>query len=353
MPRRVLYIDDDRGLTRLVERHLRRRGFEVLACGDAGTGLASIAAGGIDVVALDHYMPGEDGLAALERICALPDPPPVVYVTGAQDSRIAVAALKQGATDYVAKDVSGEFLDLLGAALESAMEAVRLRRERTAAQAELTQALQRAEELAAQRAVLLEEINHRVANSLQLIASILQLQAGGSSDAAARQALSEACDRVHAVAAVHRRLHEVSTGSNGTVDTFLRELVADLARAQERAAITFAAEGAPFQLELQQTVALGVTVCELVANALKYAYPDGEGAIRVRLARTGDAASLAVEDDGIGISPGVTKGSGLGSRIIQGMARSLGATVDTVSGFQGTAVRLSFPVQQPSSAGPG
>ena len=86
-----------------------------------GLGYEALQAGAFDVCALDHYKPGREGLDVLPDILALPTPPPVVYVTGAQEGRIAVAALRAGAADYVIKDVSEDFTALLRAALEDAL----------------------------------------------------------------------------------------------------------------------------------------------------------------------------------------------------------------------------------------
>src|SRR5690606_7597087 len=126
---RLLYIDDDRGLSRLVEKELGRHGYVVTHAIDGDAGLALLAADEtFDVCALDHYMPGRDGLDVLPEILALTAPPPVVYVTGAQDGRIAVAALRAGAADYVIKDVSEDFTTLLRKALEDALHSRRLER---------------------------------------------------------------------------------------------------------------------------------------------------------------------------------------------------------------------------------
>ncbi len=100
----LLYIDDDETLARLVDRGLTRLGFNVVHAASGQHGLDRLQQGGIDVVALDQYMPGFDGLETLERILAVPNAPPVVFVTAAQDSTVAVTALKAGAADYLVAD---------------------------------------------------------------------------------------------------------------------------------------------------------------------------------------------------------------------------------------------------------
>jgi PAS domain S-box-containing protein len=139
---RILYIDDDPGLCRLVQKELQRQGYSVEIALDGASGVARTARGGIDVVALDHYMPNQDGLETLASIRALAEPPPVIYVTAMQEGRVAVAALKAGAADYVAKDVQGEFLPLLERAIEAALNEVMLRRAKEVAEADSRHNLQ-------------------------------------------------------------------------------------------------------------------------------------------------------------------------------------------------------------------
>jgi DNA-binding response OmpR family regulator len=176
MPRNVLYIDDDEGLRRLVSRGLEREGIRVVCASDGESGLKALAAEEFDVIALDQNMPGLDGLSTLARIHAIANHPPVIFVTGAQDSKLVVTALKAGAFDYVVKDAQGEFIPLLKATFQGAVEAMRMRRAKEAAEAEVRLARDRFETLAEERAVLLQEVNHRVGNSLQLIAAMLQMQ---------------------------------------------------------------------------------------------------------------------------------------------------------------------------------
>ncbi len=133
---RILYIDDDPGLCRLAQKDLERAGYAVEVATDGAAGAARVAQGGIEVVALDHFMPNQNGLETLAMIRALADPPPVIYVTALQEISVAVAALKAGATDYVVKDAQGEFLPLLKRAVDGAFEAVALRRGKESAEAE-------------------------------------------------------------------------------------------------------------------------------------------------------------------------------------------------------------------------
>ncbi len=84
-PIRLLYIDDDHGLGRLVERTLSRHGFHVRHALSGDEGLSQLTAERFDVIALDHFMPGKEGLEVLTEIHKLSDPPPVVYVTGADE----------------------------------------------------------------------------------------------------------------------------------------------------------------------------------------------------------------------------------------------------------------------------
>ncbi len=204
---RVLYIDDDPGIARLVQRHLQRAGFAVTLADGGAAGVQMAGSLRFDAIGLDHYMPGQDGLEVLELLRALPDPPPVIFVTGAEEPRIAVTALKNGAADYVVKDVHGTFIELLSASISQEITRARLQRERDAAEQEVRESRDRLAALAAQQAVLLREVNHRVANSLQLITSLIDMQARRVADPAARLMLRQAAERVEAVTMVHRRLY--------------------------------------------------------------------------------------------------------------------------------------------------
>lgn len=214
--------------------------------------------------------------------------------------------------------------------------------ERTAA---LTSARDRAQ-------VLLSEVNHRVANSLALVSSLVSLQAKAIKDQGAKSALAETQDRIFAISLVHKRLYGSDNARAVTLDEYLRGLLDHLQtsmRAEGQNTI-LSYDLAPVQLATDASINLGVIVTEWVTNAFKYAYPAGRaGEVRVRLtALADDRAELVVEDDGVGRTEGApAKGTGLGSRIVTAMAQSLGGTIAYEAREPGMLARLSFAAVAP------
>lgn len=352
----VLYVDDDEGLCRLAVKDLTRHGFEVETTTDGEAGLARLARGGIDVVALDHHMPGRSGLEILPLIRATPDSPPVVYVTGEAQGRVAIAALKAGAADYVIKEASAEFFPLLRASLASALEARRLRKAHEEAEAEIRAARDRFEALAEERALIIQEVNHRVGNSLQLVASLLNMQAAAHAEPAVKSAFAAAVGRVMAVSQVHRRLYTSDDVHSVALDLYLGSLIEDLARTIEANGESgrIASRLDRLAISPDRAVALGVIMTELVLNALKYAYPGGSGAVRVFCSAADGKIALTVEDDGVGSSEnGRAVGTGLGRRIIQALAVKLEATIEHDALHEGTRITIRFPEREPRQAAAG
>jgi two-component sensor histidine kinase/CheY-like chemotaxis protein len=339
---RVLYVDDDVALVRLVQKALGRRGFEVVHAANADDALEHIAAGSIHVVALDHYLSAGTGLDFLTRLAAIDRAPPVVYVTGSSEMSVAVAALKAGAADFVPKVVDDDFLVLLGSALQQAVEKANLRSQKEAAEQEVRLARDRAE-------VLLAEVNHRVANSLSLVSAFVGLQANAVSDQVAKDALAETQARIYAISLVHRRLYSSGDVRVVALDEYLSGLLEHLETSMrsEGHGAFLRYELEPLRLATDASINLGVAVTEWVTNAFKYAYPARSGEVRVRLRRLPDGrGELTVDDDGVGrAAAGSIKGTGLGTKIVKAMAASMEAEIEYLERRPGTGARLSFALR--------
>jgi two-component sensor histidine kinase/CheY-like chemotaxis protein len=337
----ILYIDDDEGLRRLTKRALERKGYAVTLAAGGQEGVALAGSQTFDLVAVDHYMPGQDGQVTLEQLLALRTPPPVIYVTGSEESRVAVAALKAGAIDYVVKTANEDYFDLLARAIEQALARVALHAEGERTKAEL-------EASNARLQALLHEVNHRVANSLQLVTAFVQLQARNIADEGAKAALADTQRRISAIGQVHKRLYTSDDVQTVAMDEYLHTLLSELQETwstpTSRRILTLAAE--PIRFATDRAVAVGVIVNELVSNACKYAYgADSDGEVRVALVRSENGFQLAVEDDGVGLpADGSIKGTGLGSKLVKAMATTLGSTLEYAEAPRGTRVVVTGSV---------
>ena len=197
--------------------------------------------------------------------------------------------------------------------------------------------------------VLLAEVNHRVANSLTLVASLVRLQANALTDKAARAALDETQARILAISLVHKRLYSSGDVRFVELNEYLASLVEHLEtsmRAEGHGGISLRHELEPMQLRTDASVNLGVIVAEWVTNAFKYAYPEGTGEVRIRLTcRPDGRGELVVEDDGVGRTEGgPAKGTGIGTRVVQGIARNMYAEVRYLTRQPGMAAQLIFPL---------
>jgi two-component sensor histidine kinase len=331
----ILYIDDDPGLGRLMQKSLAREGVSVTHVTSGAAGLAHLADGRFDIIALDHNLGPETGLDLIPHIRAIELAPPIIYVTGSEDARIAVAAMKAGAVDYVWKDVAGHYRDLLGQAIASALSQEKLKREREDAQRQIAEAKERAE-------LLLAEVHHRVSNSLALVASLAAMQAGAVADPSARIALHEMQARILAIANIHRRLYTSQDVRFVDLDAYMHSLGEEIDAAMNtggpRHTIVVSAEP-DISLPTDMAISLGVVLTELVTNAVKYAYPaDRPGEVRLGLRRLdGGRIEIRVEDDGVGWQgTGAPQGTGLGSRIIAAIGKSLNARLTYDPAHRGT-----------------
>lgn len=203
------------------------------------------------------------------------------------------------------------------------------------------------EALVAQKDLLVQEMHHRVKNSLQLVQGLLLLQARGAEDAQLALRLREAAGRIVSIAAVHRRLYESSSGPQQDAADHLAGLIEDLRCSIGSGGRGLRLDATPgLRLPPERMAALGLLATELVTNALKH----GQGAVTLRLIQDGPEAVLSVADEGPGFPQGFdpTRSRGLGMRVALAMARQLRGALQAEPGA-GARVVVRLPVSLPPS----
>jgi two-component sensor histidine kinase len=212
----------------------------------------------------------------------------------------------------------------------------------------------RSRDAVGQQELAMKEIHHRVKNNLQIVASLLNLQASRIRQPEAKAEFASARDRVRALATLHRHLYSEGEVHTINMRSFLTELCGQLFAAmgeREGTRIALHIEASELQMSSDQAVPLALIVTEAVSNALKYAFPHGRtGAVDVLLQSRGSEAELTICDNGVGIPAGRAETDmgvrdGIGLTLIRGFARQLGATL-TVREDEGTCYTLLMPLKR-------
>jgi two-component sensor histidine kinase len=205
------------------------------------------------------------------------------------------------------------------------------------------------DELLRQKDLLLEEMNHRVNNSLQIIASILLLKAQTVQSEETRRHLRDAHERVMAIATVQEQLHPAPFGAQIEAKNYLIRLCESLAASMilDNQPVSINVAAGDGTVTSEQAVSMGLIATELVINSLKHAFPIGaKGTIIVGFESTASAWRLSVSDDGVGISgrlPDAPVRIGLGTSIVEALTRQLGGRVTTAAASPGTTVSVTVP----------
>ncbi|MEW6521574.1 MAG: PAS domain-containing protein [Thermodesulfobacteriota bacterium] len=202
----------------------------------------------------------------------------------------------------------------------------------------------------AEKVALLKEVHHRVKNNLQIVASLLSLQANRVTDPKQADVLLDTRNRVRSIGLLHEVLYRSGNLAQLNFPAYVRELCSQLLRSFGQAAARIRVEEsvAPVALPLEQAVPCGLIISELVSNSLKHAFPDGRaGRVTVALDH-GEAGQLVlcVRDNGTGLAPGFNPAATatLGLQLVANLAGQLGGSLTIDSPAEGGAVfQVFFP----------
>ena len=194
---------------------------------------------------------------------------------------------------------------------------------------------------------LIKEMNHRVKNSLALVASMLRLQAREDCDPTFAERLEDATLRVGAIARVHEQLYQSTDIERFDVGRYIEAICKDLSASFAQCEISVQAQPG-IVISADRAISSALIVTELVSNAAKHAYQgNGAGRVWVNIATTGvDSFSISVRDEGAGLPEGfqIGKGKGLGTRMVRTLAEQLNASLDLVARQPGAEFILTAPL---------
>jgi PAS domain S-box-containing protein len=198
------------------------------------------------------------------------------------------------------------------------------------------------------KTALLHEVDHRVKNNLQVIASLVHLQSRCLQDESAERALSDLAERIGALATVHRLLNPSGDAGRFDLAAFIRELLEELGSAPGAKQIRIELDLEPVTVSASQASALGLLVNEIASHATKCGFPDGrDGRLQVAVRGSGSNIAIVFTDDGIALADRDFNETGFGPTLIRMMTRQLKAEIAWADAQPGTCVTVTLPLSRP------
>lgn len=340
-PAHILFADDNSDMRDYVGRILSQS-FEVIMAADGASALVATREHRPDLVLADVMMPVMDGYSLVQHLRANPETAriPIVLLSARAGEEARVEGLAWGADDYLIKPFSAREL------LARVRTHVDLAQARQAAESALLKSKQQMESRVREREALLKEIHHRVKNNLQVISSLLEMQARRLNDPHSRAQLHEAYNRVASIASIHEMLYRTSSLSKIEMSAYARELATRLVSlhgAERR--IEVDVSGDKVTLDLERAVACGLLLNELISNVCKHAFPDGRsGVMAICFQQDGEEIRLKIADTGVGLPPqtDIRDSSSLGLQLVCTLVEQLAGSVH-LRGGPGTAIEVIIP----------
>ena len=350
-PLHILLVEDNPGDVRLLREMFateRPDSYEITHMPRLGLALNHLAKGGVDIVLLDLGLPDGEGLDTVRRVRRLAPQVPLIVLTGRDDDASVAEAMLEGAQDYLVK---GQIeTRALPRALRHAIERFRLLARAALTNVELERRVQ-------EKDLLLSEIHHRVKNSLQVVSSLLSLEAARIHDPSVNEMLQTTQNRIRSMALIHQTLYQSKDFARVDFHAFLQSFVPTLIQSYSihPEQISLVIRVAEVRLPIDAAIPCGLIVNELISNALKHAFPGArKGTIHIEFAQHADHhATLSVADDGVGLPYGFSfhHAGTLGIQLVYMLAGQLGGTA-AVERAPRTRFLVRFPLTCDNVANP-
>ena len=352
----ILLVDDDARNLDVLESILACPEYHLFRARTADEALLALIADEFAVIVMDVRMPDVTGyeLAQLIKQRKRTQHIPILFLTAYyREDEDVLQGYGAGAVDYLSKPVNPLILkSKVGVFVDLYRKTRALATMNRAMEVEIEERLKQLKASLREKDILLKEVHHRVKNNLQVISSLIDLQAERLPDKAMRALFRDTRDRVRSMALVHEKLYQSADLAHTELGAYIRNVMKELfqAHGEVSSRIRLHMELEPVFLPIDMAIPCGLILNEMATNSLKHAFvgrPQGSIEIHLTSVRN-ESVRLRFQDDGCGLPPGLDfqAAETLGLRLIRMLSKQLHAELKVHNGT-GSAFELSFLIQDP------
>ncbi|MDX2215888.1 MAG: response regulator [Oculatellaceae cyanobacterium bins.114] len=331
----ILIADDNPANLQVLSDLLEQSGFRVFVAKNGSSACEKAILIKPDLILLDIRMPGIDGFRACEQLKKddRTREIPIIFLSALDQVSDKITGFKVGGADYITKPFQKE--EVLARiqhqlSIQTASLQIKKLNSKLQEQLEIQASYLETIRLAlAEKDILLQEVHHRVKNNLQVVSSILKLQASCITDPVALNAFHDSQTRIDTIAMIHHLLYGTKSFAHIDFNIFLSQLCKALLEVYDKTnTVSIYIHADKFFLGIDKAIPCSLIINELLTNALKYAFKSqSKGEIVVSLSRSDEGlCHLTVEDDGIGFpehSVDITNPTTLGLKLVKILTRQL------------------------------
>jgi two-component sensor histidine kinase/CheY-like chemotaxis protein len=359
-PANILLVDDDSRNLDVLDSILACPDYRLFRARTADEALLALIAEEFAVIVLDVRMPEVSGyeLAQLIKQRKRTQHIPILFLTAYyREDDDVLQGYGAGAVDYLSKPVNPLILKSKVAVFVDLFRKTRaLATMNRAMEVEIEERLKQLKASLHEKDILLKEVHHRVKNNLQVISSLIDLQAERLTDPAMRTLFRDTRDRVRSMALVHEKLYQSADLAHTELGAYIRNVMKELflAHGEVSSKVTLQLQLEPVLLPVDMAIPCGLILNELATNSLKHAFVGREhGTIEIQLTSVrNESVHLRFRDDGWGLPAGLKldAAESLGLRLIRMLSKQLRGEVKSHSG-EGTTFELHFQLQKNTGGG--
>lgn len=351
----ILLVDDDARNLDVLESVLARPDYHLFRARTADEALLALVREEFAVIVLDVRMPDISGyeLAQIIKQRKRTQHVPIIFLTAYyREDQDILQGYDAGAVDYLNKPVNPQILNSKVAVFVDLFRKTHtLATMNRAMEAEIEERLRQLKASLREKDILLREIHHRVKNNLQVVSSLIDLQAARQKDLGVQALFLDARDRVRSMALIHEKLYQSEDLAQAELGSYTRNLMKELfqAHGEVSSKIRLNMELEPVRLPIDRAIPCGLILNELATNSLKHAFVDrSEGFIGISLSSVENrSVRLVFRDDGRGFPAGFDwhSAESLGLRLVRMLSEQLGADLSHHNG-SGTTFELHFNIHE-------